>query len=245
MKAFLLLLLLIPFSAVTTAATLASWDFTNTGSSSAVPDPALFPYAPQGTLDSNMASASVSISPAAQGSVRGGGFWNDTFSAINWHTSTTLADAITSDRYFTISLTANPGASFSLTQLDVVLSSQSNHAVDFAILADTDENGWDTGDLLTGGSGTAQNSSATNASMTLSGSFFTDMTSAEFRVYGFGGRVGSPSSPEDAARLAIGLLSDNTPSNDVLIQGVAIPEPSTLVLFGIAISAIVVFRKRH
>ena len=227
---------------------LASWNLDGTGPTDNTPTTGegtrIDPYLASvfGTQDPGLTVASLTVSDGLAPSIRGGGFWQDTFSTINWNSQTDVATSIAEEDYYMISFSTDQV--MNLTSLSLRLSSQSQETVEFAILADVNNNGFDASDVLGGQTFTATNTNPTDVLIDLTGGDFDNIADVEFRIYGFAGR-NINNGPNSGSRLAIGLLGATDGVNDVALRGTVIPEPAhfaalfSLVALGIAL------RRKH
>jgi len=141
-----------------------------------------------------------------------------------------LADAISTNEYFTFSMTINEGVTADLTNLTLDVARSTNGAQDFYVFSSI--TGFTTADVLDSATGVATTGSSIDVD--LSGSEFQGLTNetVEFRVYVdnryFNANGGS------------GTYVDNVTLNGT----VAVPEPSSLALLGLGALTITARRKR-
>ena len=146
------------------------------------------------------------------------------FNGTSWTIGGGESDAVTSNDYFTWTLNAKAGATFSVTNI-VFNWDRSSTGPSNAFLRTSNDGfsstiaSWDV-------------SGASNYIADLSGAALTNLTSLEFRLYGYraGGSAGS------------GGFEGS--GNDLVLNGTAIPEPGTLALFGSALAGLLILRRR-
>jgi len=147
------------------------------------------------------------------------------FNANNW-TETSLNDAVTANDYFTWTLNADSGYTFSVTNLAFTFQRSSTGGQDWALRSSLD--GF-TANLQTWTA--LGNSSQT---VDLQGSNLVNQTSIEFRFYGYNGSS------------TAGTAGFEGSGDDLVINGSvqAIPEPGTMAMFGAGILALFLVRRR-
>lgn len=233
MRHFLLIVILMVVAPSLQAATLVTWNFDDAdayGNSSS----GTVPFSANGTVDSNITTATIQHSTPAD--MSGGGYWNDTYGSINWE-ETSLANAIAADDYYTLNFSAASGFEMDLTALSLVFDSSTTTGIDIAVRSSVD--GFSTDVYNWGGDLGAAGHTVT---IDLSGGTYDNLSSIEFRIYGWGSTASSN-------RLAIGTLGTADGVDDIVLQGTvaAVPEPSvyTMLLLGmLGIAGVVFFRKR-
>jgi hypothetical protein len=157
----------------------------------------------------------------------------------------TLAAAISADRYIAFTLTADPGSYFDSFEDVFVRLEANNISMGRQVAFFSSATGFTDGDelwsldLYDGGSGPGQFSTHT---IDLTGVTAlqnnASLSSVEFRIYNWG-------SSGAANALGIGRGFQTNGSDDLVVQGTVIPEPSTFVLVGLALGSLVFLRRRR
>lgn len=169
--------------------------------------------------------------------------YTNTFAMRNAH-STSLADAVTSNRYLTIGISADAGYVFTLTNVMIRLQAQNatSYPVSFTLFSSA--LGYAVGDELVtwtvGGTGNSADWLGQVRQADLSGvSELQDATSAEFRLYVWGQQGGA------FAQTGIGRAFLSDAADDLVFTGTSsvVPEPGTLVLTGLG--ALALFYRRR
>jgi len=191
----------------------------------------------------------ISVAPATLGSnmdaallARGAGgtatIYTNTFAMRNAH-SELLSQAVTSNRYLTITLEADTGYQMNLTNIFIRLQAQNatDYEVNFTLMSDA--TGFTPGDEIVtwvvGGTGNSSDWLGQPRSHDLSGiAELQNITDVEFRLYIWGQQGGA------FAQTGIGRAFATNGDTDLEITGnvEVIPEPGTLALLGIGLLSI-------
>jgi len=146
------------------------------------------------------------------------------FNANNW-TETAHDDAITANDYFTWTVNAKAGATFSVTNIVFNLQHSATGGTNWFLRSSVDSF---SSDLATW-TGLANGTYVAD----LSSAGIDNKTTVEFRMYGWGGTGSS------------GTAGFEGSGDDLVVNGVsAIPEPGTLALFGSALAGLLILRRR-
>ena len=189
-------------------------------------------------LGTDIASAELGRGPGGTATT-----YTNTFAMRNAH-STELQHAVTSNRYLTMNLQADPGFMFTLTNVFIRLQAQNatSYAVSFTLFSGAV--GYNVGDELVtwtvGGTGNSADWLGQVRQFNLSGiSELQDITSAEFRLYIWGQQGGA------FAQTGIGRAFQTNGEDDLVFTGTisAVPEPATFAFMGLG--ALVLFVRRR
>ena len=200
------------------------------------------PHTFNGTLGTNIGGGALTLSTTILHST-GSNEYGYKVSSDSAHVlagtdkQTTLAGAITADHYIQFTLEAADGYTFSISSIDLRLTSTGSASDSIALMTDVDN-------FVDGNEINADDPDFTDATgldvdknISISGSQYEGLSSLTFRIYGWG-ETGS-----GTTRIA----NDN--GNDLVINGTtalaAVPESSTYALiFGAATLGFVMYRRR-
>lgn len=200
-------------------AQIVTWEFDGIDSGSNLPRPAT-------TLDSNLASATIGHGAGVaitgpSGTIAGGNM-----------SSTSLANAITDDKYLRFTLTPSANGQFSVSSLTVYFSTNSGSTHTAVLMSSA--TGFTSSSGLWNGSVAGSSSSTYSIDLSAVSALQNVSSATEFRFYSFG---------------ADGQLRIfNSAGTDLAVFGTtaAVPEPSTYAaLAGLAVFGLVVLRRRR
>lgn len=189
--------------------------------------------APANTLGTNIESAVIGRGPGGTATV-----YTNTFGMRNAN-AVSLEDAVTSNRYLTISVAAEDGYMFTVTNMFIRLQAQNATSYEVYFTLYSDVTGYGAGDELTtwtvGGTGNSNDWLGQPRSVDLSTySEFEDLTEVEFRVYVWGQQGGA------FTQTGVGRAFQTNGTDDLVLTGTisVVPEPGSLALLGLGIWAL-------
>lgn len=150
----------------------------------------------------------------------------------------TIANAISSNDYFSVSLTASSGYTLDITNVIFNLNRSGTGPTNFTLRSSADSYASDLATLTR---------TTTTAALWDSGalSTLTGLSTIEFRIYGYNaGASGGTARIAETGNAGLGVGDYVGGSIDFAINGSVVPEPGTVAFFGIGLGAISLYRRR-
>lgn len=176
--------------------------------------------------------SSVGIAPNAL-ITRGAGLTasanGDRFNAQGWDGFTTASDALTGNNYFEFSITPTGGNLMTITSVFFQVQRSNTGASNLVLRSSADSYATDLGSLINFANATV----TTPLTVNLSGNSSFENLSAPltFRIIGYTGASGGSTGFEGTG-------------NDIQVFGSVVPEPGSVVLFGMGVALIATLRRR-